>query len=150
MITAQVENLTETLDELKPLFPLHWEELALNKDSVPLDPMYDVYEQRDERGEVCFVTLRDKGELIGYFVGFINPGLHYKTCLTCIMDIFYVVQDKRGQRGGIKLFQAVETELKRRGVQRWFVGEKLHQPCAKLFEYLGFEPVETTHSKMLR
>ena len=150
MITAQVENLTETLPELKPLLPLHWEELALNKDSVPLDPIYEIYEQRDAAGQVCFVTLRDQGELIGYFVGFVNPGLHYKTCLTCIMDIFYVVQDSRGQRGGVKLFKEVEKELQRRGVGRWFVGEKLHKPCGKLFEFLGFEPVERTYSKMLR
>ncbi len=149
MITAQVENLTEVLEELKPLFPLHWEELALNKDDIPLDPQYDVYLQRDARGEIVFVTLRDAGELIGYFVGFVNPGLHYKTCLTCIMDIFYLVQDKRGQRGGITLFKKVEQELKRRGVQRWFVGEKLHKPCGWLFKMLGFEPVETTHSKMI-
>lgn len=149
MITAQIENLTEVLEELKPLLPLHWEELALNKDDVPLDPQYEIYLERDARGEVVFATLRDAGELIGYFVGFINPGLHYKTCLTCIMDIFYLVQDKRGKNGGVILFQKVEKELIRRGVQRWFVGEKLHKPCGKLFKFLNFEPVEITHSKML-
>ena len=149
MIAAQIENLTEVLEELKPLFPKHWEELALNKDSIPLDPQYDIYIERDSRGEVIFSTVRDSGELIGYFVGFINPGLHYRTCLTCIMDIFYVVQDKRGRRAGVKLFKSVEKELTRRGVNRWYVGEKLHKPCGALFKYLGFEPVEKTYSKMI-
>ncbi len=149
MLTAHVESLTERLEELKPLFPLHWEELALNKDKVPLDPQYHVYLQRDARGEVIFVTLRDAGELVGYFVGFVAPGLHYQTCLTCHLDIFYLRPDKRGARGGVILFKAVEAELKRRGVQRWFVGSKAHKDASRLFEALGFDHVETTYSKWI-
>lgn len=148
-MTAQVENLTERLDEMMPLFPQHFEELALNKDKVPLDPQYDIYLMRDARGEVLFVTLRELGELIGYFVGFVAPGLHYKTCLTLTMDIFYVRPDKRNGTAGIKLFRAVEKEAKRRGVQRWFVGSKTHADASVLFEYLGFQKVETYYSKWI-
>jgi GNAT superfamily N-acetyltransferase len=149
MLTAQVESFTDALDELKRLLPLHYEELALNKDSVPLDPQYEIYLQRDSAGEVVFVTLRDLGVLVGYFIGFVAPGLHYRTCLTCTMDIFYVVPDSRGARGGVRLFKAVESELKRRGVDRWFVGSKVHKDASKLFEYLDFSKVETYYSKML-
>lgn len=149
MITAQSESLTDTLEELKPLLPLHWEELALDKDDVPLDPQYEVYLERDKLGEVIFVTVRDHGELIGYFVGFIAPGLHYKTCLTCTMDIFYVVQDKRGEGAGILLFEEVERLLEARGVQRWFVGSKVHLDASWMFERLGFDRVEIYYSKML-
>ncbi len=148
MITAQVENLTERLEEMKPLFPMHWEELALNKDHVPLDPQYDIYLRRDAAGEVLFITLRELGELVGYFVGFIAPGLHYKTCLTLTMDIFYVRPDKRG-RCGIKLFRMVETEAKRRGVKRMFVGSKCHADASWLFERLGYERVEAYFSKWI-
>lgn len=149
MITAQVENLTETLEELKPLLPLHWEELALNKDDVPLDPQYDVYLQKDACGEVSFVTVRDSGDLVGYMVTFISPGLHYQTCLTAITDIFYLVQDKRGKEGGHLLFDAAEKEFKRRGVQRWFAGSKNHKGCEYFLVKHGLEPVETMHSKMI-
>jgi len=149
MLTAQVESLTERLEELKPLFPLHWEELALNKDKVPLDPQYEVYLDRDRRGEVLLVTLRELGELKGYFVGFIAPGLHYRSCLTCTMDIFFVHPDVRCRFGGPRLFKAVKAELKRRGVQRWFVGSKNHKDASRLFEALGFDPVETYYSMWL-
>lgn len=149
MITAQVESLTERLAELKPLFPLHYDELALNKDKVPLDPQYDIYLQRDAAGQCLLVTLREKGALVGYFVGFIAPGLHYKTCLTCTMDIFYVHPDVRCRFGGVRLFKAVQTELKRRGVQRWFVGSKNHADASRLFECLKFEKVETYYSMWL-
>src|SRR6185436_8871648 len=85
MITAQVESLTERLEELKAFFPKHWDVLALNKDVVPLDPQYAKYLRRDALGLVLFVSLRKDGDLIGYFVGFVAPGLHYQTCLTLQM-----------------------------------------------------------------
>jgi len=149
VITASVESLTENLETLKPLFPLHWEELALNKDSVPLDPQYDIYLKRDAAGEVLYIALRDEGELVGYFVGFIAPGLHYKTCLTCHLDIFYIHPKHRGKRGGLILFKAVEEECKRRGVQRIFTGSKTHKDASALFERLGYIEVERYYSKWL-
>ena len=149
MLTVQLESFTERLEEFRPLFPLHWEELALNKDKVPLDPQYDIYLQREARGELIFATLRELGQPVGYFIGFIAPGLHYKTCLTCTMDIFYIHPEKRGGRGGIKLFKFVEQELKRRGVDRWFVGSKCHADASWLFEILGFDRVEVYYSKWI-
>lgn len=149
MLTASVESLTEELENLKILLPLHWEELALNKDKVPLDPQYEVYLQKDSEGGVLFVTLRNKGELVGYFIGFISPGLHYKTCLTLLMDIFYVHPKYRGQRGGIILFKAVENECKRRKVDRMFVGSKCHKDASRLFEALDFTEVERFYTKWI-
>lgn len=149
MITAQVESLTQILVEMKPLFPVHWEDLALNKDAVPLDPQYEIYLARDARGEVVLTTLRNDGDLIGYFVGFIAPGLHYKTCLTGTMDIFYIHPDHRGGIGALRLFRCVLKEMKRRGVQRVFFGSKLHKDVGRLFEALGMRPVETYYSMML-
>lgn len=151
MITAQVESLTDTLEEMKPLFVDHWKELALNRDKVPLDPQYGIYLARDAAGEVLLVTLRKDGVLFGYFVGFVAPGLHYRTCLTLTMDIFLLHPEYRdgSPRAAIMLFREVEKEAKRRGVQRWFVGSKLHKDASRLFQYLGMEPVETYYSKWL-
>lgn len=148
MLTAQVESFAGQLDEFKPLFPIHWEELALNRDKVPLDPQYDIYLAREERGELLFVTMRELGVPVGYFIGFIAPGLHYKTCLTLTMDIFYITPSHRGMRGGKTLFDFVKNEAKRRGVQRWFVGSKEHSKvhAESLFLQLGFEKVETYYS----
>lgn len=149
MITFHVEPLTDHLAEMIPLFPAHFEELALNKDKVPLDPQYDIYLQRDARGEVLFVAGRELGQLIGYFVGFVAPGLHYQTCLTLTLDIFWVHPDHRHQGAGFRLFKAVEAEAKRRGVQRMFVGSKLHKDASWLFERLGYEEVERYYSVWL-
>lgn len=149
MLTAQVEPFRPFLLEVQDLLSKHWEELALNKDKVPLDPQYDVYAARDDAGQVMVVTLRDAGRLVGYFVGFVAPGLHYQTCLTLTMDIFWTHPDIRGGFGGVRLFRAVEKEAKRRGVHRMFYGSKLHKDASRLFEFLKMEPVEMYYSKWI-
>lgn len=149
MLTAQVEKFVPFLEEVKPLLQGHWDELALNKDRVPLDPQYDQYLKYDNEGKILVVTLRAGGRLVGYFVGMIAPGFHYKTCLTYIMDIFYVVPEFRGKNGGVLMVQFLEKELNRRGVNRMFVGTKCHKDAGYLFEKLGYDKVEVYYSKWL-
>lgn len=149
MITFAVESFTENLTELKVILPLHYKELALNQDEVPLSPQYDIYEHRENAGELTYITARKEGKLIGYFIGFIAPGLHYSTCLTCTMDIFYMHPEHRGSNFGCELFGFVEKELLRRGVDRWFVGSKVHLDASWFFEKLGFDRVEVTYSKYM-
>lgn len=149
MITAQVEPYSKCLPELMECYDLHWEELALNKDKVPLDPQYDLYEARDEAGQLLLVTLRETGRLVGYFIGFIAPGFHYKTCLTLTMDIFWTHPDVRGGFSGVKLFRLVEKEAKRRGVHRMFYGSKMHKDASRLFQFLKMDPVEMYYTKWI-
>lgn len=149
MLTAHVEPFPAFLEEVKPLLPGHWEELALNKDEVPLDPQYDEYLRRDAAGQILLVTLRTAGELVGYFVGFVAPGLHYRTCLTLTLDIFWLAPEHRGQMGGARLFKAVEVEARRRGIQRMVAGSKCHKDASFLFERLGYERIEVYYSKWL-
>lgn len=148
MITAQVEPYAACLPELVAIYPGHWEEIALDRDKpeAALDPMWEVYAQRDADGQLLLVTLREAGELLGYFLGFKAPGLHYRRCLTYHSDIFYVVPKARRRFGGKRLLRAVIAECRRHGVKRMFVGEKLHKPSGRLFKAMGFEPVEMIHS----
>lgn len=93
--------------------------------------------------------MRKSGEIVGYFIGFVAPALHYSTCLTCQMDIFYVLPEHRGGGAGFQLFKYVEQNLKKRGVQRMFVGSKMHKDASWLFEKLGYNQVETYYSTWL-
>lgn len=148
MITAAPEPWRPTIDELLPMLPMHWEELALDKDRVPLAPLWHLYDEHDANGQLQIIVLREDGKAIGYYWGFIAPSLHYGI-LTASMDIFFVHPEHRKGRNGSILFQAVERDLRRRGVQRWVVGTKLHRDCGALFKRLGFTPIETYHSKWL-
>ena len=153
MITAQVETLADGgLDEIKALLPMHYDELSEHRlAGVPLDPQYDIYLTREALGQVCYVTLREAGILIGYIVSFVAPGLHYKSCLTGTGDIFFVYPDRRGHGAGVILFTAWLEELKRRGVKLAQVGLKVkHLVHARaLFEAMGFYEAEIMFWKFL-
>ncbi len=149
MITFHIESFTESLPEFRPLLPLHWKELALNQDHVPLDPQWEVYYERERRGELFFVAAREEGRIVGYYIAFIAPGLHYANCLTCTTDIFFIHPGKRVAMTSLKLFKFVEEELRRRGVKRWFIGSKVHADASAIFERLKFERVEVYYSKWM-
>ncbi len=149
MLSYQEENWESTKQELIAILPTHYQELALHKDKVPLMPNWEVYTQMAARNELLFVTVREEGKLIGYFLGFVGPALHYITCLTCHMDIFYIVPEARGNNCGWFLFKKVEELCKQRGVQNLVVGCKLHKDVSFLFEKLGYTEIERTYSAWL-
>lgn len=149
MITAQAELLRDSLPEIIPLLSTHYDQLSLHQGKFPLQPQYQVYLDRESRGELMLVTLRRDGALVGYWISFVAPGLHYETCLTGTMDIWFIHPDHRIGKAPLILIKAVEKELRRRGVNLWFAGEKLHDPCGRLFEFVGMKKVETYYAKWL-
>lgn len=148
MITAQIESFTAGIEELQPILPLHHAELAIDPIEVPLDPKWHLYRQRDEAGQILYVTLRQSGELIGYFIGFLVEGLHNDLRL-CVQDIFYVRKEHRLSGGGDILFNAVEREFKRRGGGRWIVATKVHLNAGPFFTRHGFSEIEHSYWKMV-
>lgn len=149
MIVAQVERFADILEaELKPLLPLHYQMLALNKDKVPLAPDYPLYLAAEAEGKLSVITLREGGKLIGYWIAFVCREPHYNV-LCSKMDIFFVHPDYQSGGAAIILMRAVEREMRRRGVARWWAGEKLHRPVGRLFKAFGFAPVETTWMKWI-
>jgi len=151
VLSACVENLTGGLEELKEHFQAHYLELANYRDKIPLDPIYPVYLERDAAGQVLYVALRDDGKLIGYFVGFVSPQIHYKSCLTLTQDIFFINPTYRNgsPKGALMLFRAVEAEARRRGVHKLYYGCKTHRETSALFERLGMEETERMFSKWI-
>jgi GNAT superfamily N-acetyltransferase len=141
-LTAQIEEYADCIEELKPLFPAHWEELGVFKDKMPLDPIYEMYELRAAHGELIMPTLRENGRIIGYWPTFVAPGLHYRTTLTATMDILYIAPERRGDGSGRLLFECLKSELQRRGVKCWYAGSKNHKQIEWFLHGMGFEPIE--------
>jgi GNAT superfamily N-acetyltransferase len=137
MLTSQVELIRDTLDEMRPMFPEHHRELGLLQDKMPLDPQYDIYLKREALGEISLVTIRDLGKIVGYWISFIAPGLHYRSTLTATMDILYIHPDYRNAGAGRLLGVAVELELRRRGVKMWWAGTKCNATIAGFLTLLG-------------
>ena len=144
-----VESYSACEAEMRLLYPRHWAELATDK-TIPLEPNYAKYRELDAAGLVLLVTARDDGMLVGYYVGFVLPSLHYSTTPSCHTDMFFVMPEWRGEGlPGLKLFRCVEAELRRRGIVRWYAQSKLHRDTGILLRRLGFRAVETHYEKRL-
>jgi hypothetical protein len=150
MITASVESFAVNMPALRELTPRHYDELSLHKaQGYALAPQWNVYLELERKDELVFIALRRDAKLVGYWIGFVHPGLHYSTCLTSVMDIWFIHPDFVHGKAPLVLFNEVERTLTRRGVALSLLGEKLHRPCAGFYSRLGYAPVETFHAKWL-
>ena len=150
MITFAIEQFRNVYREMYPLLERHYEEISTHRDhGVPLSPQAHEYQRREDCGQLMMIIGRERGTIVSYVVAFIGPGLHYQTCLTSIVDIYYVDQGARGFLIGKKMFEFAKLEWKRRGVQRVAAGAKLAHDASPLLKYVGFSPVEIIHEMWL-
>jgi len=136
------------VEEMKQLFPVHYDELCVTKDFV-LEPDYDAYKRLCDAGMLRCITCRVDSELIGYIIFYIQPHLHYKSCKTAFEDIYFITKEYRKGRIGIKLFQYAEKVLKDIGVNRIIMHTKIHLDNSRLFEYLGYTLTDKLFTKLL-
>jgi L-amino acid N-acyltransferase YncA len=148
MITYQVERFSSFMEDFKKIIPEHYEELSVTK-QYALEPNWDQYLALEAAGLSKVITVRDDTNLIGYMIFFVQPHLHYKSCLTAFEDIYYLKKDYRKGRTGIKMFQYAEEYLKSLGVNRIMSSTKLHMDNSKLLEYLGYSFFEKLYSKLI-
>lgn len=149
MITFQEEYLVDCLDEMKPLFETHWDEIALHKDKIVLNPDYSKYLILDEAGMLHVLTARDEGKIIGYFISFIDHHVHYKDHVFAINDILFIHPDYRKGSVGYKLFKSAEASLKEIGVSVLMIHAKVQHDFKPLMDKLGFDRVEYNYSKFI-
>lgn len=145
----RVERWKYLREEMLPLLVRHWREIALNHADVPLDIDEQRYADLDESGALHIVTARRGGQLIGYHVAIVSGHLHYKSTLHGITDVYWIAPECRAGRTGLRLFEAVERELKALGVRKLFTATKLHLDQGPLFERLGYRPVERLYAKLI-
>lgn len=149
MVTFAVEPWNDVRDEMSPLWARHWEEVALNRDKMPLDPDFANYDAMHALGMLSIVVARRAGEIIGYHFTIVRPHLHYVTTLCGQTDIYYIAPEHRTGRVPLRLFQFVEKTLKARGVQKLFTGTKLSLNAGPLFEFMGWCPTEVLYTKYI-
>jgi len=137
------------VEEMKLLFPIHYEELCVVKD-FELNPDYAAYKRMCDAGMLRCITCRCDGELIGYIIFIIQPHLHYMSCKTAFEDIYFIRKEYRRGRVGIKLFQYAENVLKGIGVDRIVMHTKVHLDNSRLFEYLGYKMTDKIFTKLLK
>ena len=149
MVTFQRESWRDIFEEIQPFLPIHYKELAVDQNDVPLDPNWQFYNDQCDSGVLICFTARDEGKLIGYNLSFVRGHIHYQSTLTAHNDIYYLSKAYRKHGNGRNFFSAWMVELKRMGVVRVLLGTKLHEDHRQLFKHLGFQEADTILTKVL-
>ncbi len=153
-VTYQKEPITLMFrTEVMGLLALHYQEVGLHQDRAPLDPDWDAYVDLERRGKCHVLTARNDGTLIGYACYFLMRNMHYKGLLCAAADVFYIHPEHRKGAVGFTLFVKAEQMLRELGVGRIDQRIKLHngldEAPRKIFDRLGYDPIELNFSKML-
>ena len=111
MTTIQRESSWDCIEGIKALIEDHWNEVALHKDVVKLEPNWGQYAALEAQNRLVIITAREGELLVGYSVFFLHHHAHYKSCLVASNDVIYLVPGKRGVVG-TRLIRNSETILK--------------------------------------
>jgi hypothetical protein len=149
MIEFGAERLSEIREELKELIGLHWEEIAVHKDKIPLDPDWEKYAAYDKQGNIVFITCRDGGKLIGYSVWFINHHMHYKRTLFALNDIVFIKKEYRKGRNGINLIKFSEYMMKALGADKILWHVKVSNDWTNILRRLGYDNEDIVMGKVV-
>jgi GNAT superfamily N-acetyltransferase len=146
------ERFSDVVGEVEPLLERHWEEIALNRDFIPLSPDYAKYSQLEADGALLVVTARDPaGGLVGYAAFFAMRSIHYSTVLWATNDVIWMAPEHRTLGGGSALLEHAEHLLRLRGCAMLHINTKiLHPQLAALCLARGYEAVETVFAKVLQ
>lgn len=150
MITFAVESYHDYRAEQEPLLALHWREVAIHQDAIPLDPDVDAYRAMQDAGQLCSIIARHEGRIVGYYVSIVRPHLHYRTTLHAFTDVYYLLPEYRdGTGAGIRMIKEAMKVWKQRGVKKAFTATKTHLDMSKVLVRLGWERTENTFCILL-
>ena len=145
----QQEFFSDCYDEAKELLNMHYEEIALNKDFIKLNPSIEQYEDAERLGILKIFTARDEGKIVGYFAVLVTKSLHYQDHLYATNDVIFLHPDHRKGFTASKLINFSIECLVQDGVSMLFMNTKIHKPFDLLLQRLGFKHVENVYSKRL-
>jgi GNAT superfamily N-acetyltransferase len=143
-----VERYADVIEDLRPLLGAHHEELALYRDSIPLDPDFETYQKLNDMGLIRAYTVRLGGALIGYAIfSIIARHLHYRH-RWAINDILWIHPDHRNFGIGTELCDVFEEDLRRDGPVVIHIETKDHEPAlAMLLRSRQYDTVGVSLSK---
>jgi len=150
VITYQKELLEAIQDELFPLLIEHYEEIAAYKEQIELAPDWEKYFDLESSGILKIFTMRDKGELVGYYICMVLPNLHYSKDLYSVNDIVLIKPEYRNQKNGMNLFMYVEKEMRLLGVSVMTMHMKTKLPFDDLCKGLGWDYMERQYTKCIK
>lgn len=163
MITYQVETIDDVRPEIEPMFDRHYAEIATDQALKPLVIAWERYYELEMRQWLRIFTAREDdgkpqewergvvnpGKLVGYFVTFICPNLHYSQTRIALNDIFYVEPEYRKGTIGYRLMKEAAADLKNLNCDILTIHMKTDYPFRNLLIRQGFRLTEENWEKVL-
>lgn len=143
---VDVEDLFGVADKL---LAEHWDEVALNKHIMVLDPDIDAYLAMRDSGFLLCVAAYDKGELVGYSINILKHHPHYKQLTVVQNDLLFVTKAYRKSGVGVRLIRETESKAKKLGVQMVLWHAKQHSTLDQLLLSKGYQVQDIIYSKEL-
>lgn len=151
MIRFQSEDVHSFLRDGEKIFPLHFKELALNQEKIPLDMDFALYRDLYRKQLLHIVTARTEKEMVGYHLAIVVTHHPHNASAGpyATTDMFYILPEHRKGGTGAKLLIAAEVALTKLGVKRMAISTKLHSSQQKLFEALGWTATDLVFHKVV-
>ncbi len=149
MITFQLESWEDYYQDCQDLWIEHYDEIAVQKDKMPMRPHVEAYEAMDKAGMLQILTVRDKDKLVGYLITFIKAHLHYADVLCGFEDSYFLSKHYRKGMTGIKLIKEAIGHMELAGVQKVFFMTKSFKNLGLIFEHLGFKHSDSVYAKWI-
>lgn len=148
-IEYRVEDFSSILNELQPLFDIHYKEIASDQEHIKLNMNYQAYSDLCESGSLMVCTARANGKLVGYFFVFVTPHIRYQDHKMAESDILYVHPAYRRHSIFSNLLKFVEQRLEERGASKLYISMKVWHDFSSLLERMGYRLCEFKFEKLL-
>lgn len=148
-LVVRLATIEEVINRIKPLLAAHWQEVALHKRALPLNPIWPFYYAEEQAGRLIVVIAESGAELIGYNVHFLNDMLHNAPAVMARNDIIYLNPKHRGGTTAIRMVRLGEQEAARRMASKISMHVKKGHDFSPLLIHLGYEEEETIFTKVI-
>jgi len=132
----------------------HWEEVALNKSVMRLDPEWKRYYAMEEQGMLFSLGAwmaaphpEVPDELVGYAVTFALTHIHYAGLFYLQNDVLFVAKRARHTGVGPKMIVATEGEARARGAKLVMWHAKPGTALDALMPRMGYQIQDVVYSK---
>lgn len=145
----QQEFFSDCYEEAQELLEMHWNEIALNKDVIKLNPDVEQYEDAEASGCLKIFTARDDGKMVGYFALIVQRSLHYMDHAFAHNDVIFLHPEYRKGFAAAKLIKFAVDCMAQDGVSVVTINTKTKKPFDVLLKRLGFEHIESVYAKRI-
>lgn len=142
-------TIAELREHGEALFQAHYDEIALNKDVMRLDPDWQRYERMEACGILLCLAAWADCKMVGYSVTAVLPHPHYKQLRVAQNDVLFVAASCRSGPTGRDLIAATEAAAKgvNAGIIMWHA--KPGTALEHVLPRIGYGVQDTLFSKVL-